>query len=191
MKRRKNRPFSPSGLALRWLKRKCIWYVPHLCILQWHFCPCHWSFWQGNHLLCGMKVKTDWDESSPYAAMLAAQDVAQRSRSWASLPSTSSTRPQEETGPDSWTGVSTSPQKPACSGMKTGQIEDVTPIPSDSTHQRCCCDCHLWTGLLKLLLFSVKLPWRKLKKKKRLGYRNFINWPLKIWPFATPVRLKL
>ena len=57
MKRRKNRPFSPSGLALRWLKRKCIWYVPHLCILQWHFCPCHWSFWQGNHLLCNW-----WDE---------------------------------------------------------------------------------------------------------------------------------
>lgn len=30
----------------------------------------------GNRLLGGMKVKADRDESSPYAAMLAAQDVA-------------------------------------------------------------------------------------------------------------------
>ncbi|CAN7138523.1 unnamed protein product [Brassica rapa subsp. narinosa] len=29
-------------------------------------------------LYCGIKVKADRDESSPYAAMLAAQDVAQR-----------------------------------------------------------------------------------------------------------------
>ena len=32
---------------------------------------------QTNHV-GGMKVKADRDESSPYAAMLAAQDVAQR-----------------------------------------------------------------------------------------------------------------
>jgi len=30
----------------------------------------------------GMKVKADRDESSPYAAMLAAQDVAQRCKVW-------------------------------------------------------------------------------------------------------------
>ncbi|KAB0354757.1 hypothetical protein FD755_022216 [Muntiacus reevesi] len=30
------------------------------------------------HVIDGMKVKADRDESSPYAAMLAAQDVAQR-----------------------------------------------------------------------------------------------------------------
>jgi ribosomal protein S11 len=30
------------------------------------------------HCLGGMKVKADRDESSPYAAMLASQDVAQR-----------------------------------------------------------------------------------------------------------------
>ena len=31
--------------------------LPHLCTLQWHFCPRHWSFWQGSHLLCNW-----WDE---------------------------------------------------------------------------------------------------------------------------------
>ena len=30
----------------------------------------------------GMKVKADRDESSPYAAMLAAQDVSQRCKVW-------------------------------------------------------------------------------------------------------------
>lgn len=32
----------------------------------------------GNNSVGGMKVKADRDESSPYAAMLAAQDVAAR-----------------------------------------------------------------------------------------------------------------
>ena len=35
-------------------------------------------FWDSAYLTGGMKVKADRDESSPYAAMLAAQDVATR-----------------------------------------------------------------------------------------------------------------
>lgn len=41
-----------------------------------------WVFYSGRETICrvtgGMKVKADRDESSPYAAMLAAQDVAAR-----------------------------------------------------------------------------------------------------------------
>jgi ribosomal protein S11 len=41
----------------------------------------------------GMKVKADRDESSPYAAMLAAQDVAQRCKVFVVKPRISSVYP--------------------------------------------------------------------------------------------------
>merc|ERR1712093_190074 len=62
----------------------------------------------------GMKVKADRDESSPYAAMLAAQDVATRCK---------------ELGINALRAL-------ARSGMKIGRIEDVTPTPSDSTRRK-------------------------------------------------------
>lgn len=46
----------------------------HMMTLSWH-CSCRETI---VRVTGGMKVKADRDESSPYAAMLAAQDVAER-----------------------------------------------------------------------------------------------------------------
>ncbi|TYI23155.1 hypothetical protein ES332_A06G144900v1 [Gossypium tomentosum] len=65
----------------------------------------------------GMKVKAYRDESSPYAAMLAAQDVSYRCKT---------------------PGLGDQPALRALarSGMKIGLIKDVTPIPIDSTRRK-------------------------------------------------------
>uniref|UniRef100_A0A6V7QWV3 40S ribosomal protein S14 n=1 Tax=Ananas comosus var. bracteatus TaxID=296719 RepID=A0A6V7QWV3_ANACO len=68
----------------------------------------------------GMKVKADRDESSPYAAMLAAQDVSQRCK---------------ELGITAL-HIKLRATALARSGMKIGRIEDVTPIPTDSTRRK-------------------------------------------------------
>uniref|UniRef100_A0A8C2N645 Ribosomal protein S14 n=1 Tax=Capra hircus TaxID=9925 RepID=A0A8C2N645_CAPHI len=85
----------------------------------------------GKETICrvtgGMKVKADRDESSPYAAMLAAQDVAQRCK----LRATGGNRTKTP-GP----GAQSALRALARSGMKIGRIEDVTPIPSDSTRRK-------------------------------------------------------
>ncbi|XP_039081468.1 40S ribosomal protein S14-like [Hyaena hyaena] len=84
-----------------------------------------------------MKVKADRDESSPYAAMLAAQDVAQRCKElgitalYIELWATGRNRTKTP-GP----GAQPSLRALACSGMKIEQIEDVTPIPSNSTRRK-------------------------------------------------------
>ena len=102
----------------------------------------------------GMKVKNDRDESSPYAAMLAAQDVAERCKQAPSPPcparhhcvlckqvgitalhikirATGGTR-QKQPGP----GAQQALRALARSGIKIGRIEDVTPIPTDSTRRK-------------------------------------------------------
>jgi len=85
----------------------------------------------------GMKVKADRDESSPYAAMLAAQDVATRCKE---LGITALHIKIRATG-----GVKTKTPGPgaqaalralARSGMKIGRIEDVTPVPTDCTRRK-------------------------------------------------------
>merc|ERR1719187_1769771 len=85
----------------------------------------------------GMKVKADRDESSPYAAMLAAQDVAEKLKTLnitalhIKLRATGGNRTKTP-GP----GVQSALRALARSGMKIGRIEDVTPIPSDSTRKK-------------------------------------------------------
>ncbi|CAI4230546.1 unnamed protein product [Auanema sp. JU1783] len=85
----------------------------------------------------GMKVKADRDESSPYAAMLAAQDVAERCKQLGinalhiKLRATGGTKTKTP-GP----GAQAALRALARSGMKIGRIEDVTPIPSDSTRRK-------------------------------------------------------
>merc|ERR1711979_47054 len=85
----------------------------------------------------GMKVKADRDESSPYAAMLAAQDVAARARELGitalhiKLRAMGGTRTKSP-GP----GAQQALRALARSGMKIGRIEDVTPTPSDSTRRK-------------------------------------------------------
>eukprot|EP00178_Gracilaria_changii_P018297 TRINITY_DN52211_c0_g1_i1.p1 TRINITY_DN52211_c0_g1~~TRINITY_DN52211_c0_g1_i1.p1 ORF type:complete len:153 (-),score=29.33 TRINITY_DN52211_c0_g1_i1:16-474(-) len=85
----------------------------------------------------GMKVKADRDESSPYAAMLAAQDVAERCKELGVNALHIKLRavggPKTKTpGP----GAQSALRALARAGLKIGRIEDVTPIPSDSTRRR-------------------------------------------------------
>ncbi|VDO95566.1 unnamed protein product [Heligmosomoides polygyrus] len=85
----------------------------------------------------GMKVKADRDESSPYAAMLAAQDVADRCKQLGinalhiKLRATGGTKTKTP-GP----GAQAALRALARSGMKISRIEDVTPIHSDQTRRK-------------------------------------------------------
>lgn len=85
----------------------------------------------------GMKVKADRDESSPYAAMLAAQDVAQKCKEvgitavHVKLRATGGTKTKTP-GP----GGQSALRALARSGLRIGRIEDVTPVPSDSTRRK-------------------------------------------------------
>merc|ERR1711962_1693447 len=85
----------------------------------------------------GMKVKADRDESSPYAAMLAAQDVAARAKELGitalhiKLRAMGGTRTKSP-GP----GAQQALRALARAGMKIGRIEDCTPCPSDSTRRK-------------------------------------------------------
>lgn len=84
-----------------------------------------------------MKVKADRDESSPYAAMLAAQDVAVRCREVGitalhiKLRATGGTATKTP-GP----GAQSALRALARAGMRIGRIEDVTPVPTDSTRRK-------------------------------------------------------
>uniref|UniRef100_A0A8C2M1R2 Small ribosomal subunit protein uS11 n=1 Tax=Cricetulus griseus TaxID=10029 RepID=A0A8C2M1R2_CRIGR len=84
-----------------------------------------------------MKVKADRDDFSPYAAMLAAQGVAQRCKELGitalhtKLRAAGGNRTKTP-GP----GAQSALRALARSGMKIGRIEDVTPIPSDSTRRK-------------------------------------------------------
>ncbi|XP_035838077.1 40S ribosomal protein S14-like [Helianthus annuus] len=86
---------------------------------------------------CGMKVKTDRDESSPYAAMLAAQDVSTRCKELGinalhiKLRAIGGNKTKTP-GP----GAQSALRALARSGMKIGRIEDVAPIPTDSTPRK-------------------------------------------------------
>jgi small subunit ribosomal protein S14e len=85
----------------------------------------------------GMKVKADRDEASPYAAMLAAQDVAARCKELninalhIKLRATGGNKTKTP-GP----GAQSALRALARAGMKIGRIEDVTPIPTDSTRRK-------------------------------------------------------
>ena len=85
----------------------------------------------------GMKVKADRDESSPYAAMLAAQDVAAKclevgiTAVHVKIRATGGTITKTP-GP----GGQAALRALARSGLRIGRIEDVTPVPSDSTRKK-------------------------------------------------------
>jgi ribosomal protein S11 len=85
----------------------------------------------------GMKVKADRDESSPYAAMLAAQDVAVRCKELGITALHIKMRAyggqrSKTPGP----GAQSAIRALARAGMKIGRIEDTTPIPTDSTRRK-------------------------------------------------------
>ncbi|KAL9644250.1 hypothetical protein ABK040_005711 [Willaertia magna] len=85
----------------------------------------------------GMKVKADRDEASPYAAMLAAQDVVVRCKELGinalhiKLRATGGVM-SKTPGP----GAQSALRALARAGIKIGRIEDVTPIPHDSTRRK-------------------------------------------------------
>ena len=84
----------------------------------------------------GMKVKADREESSPYAAMMAAQDVYARLKQLGVTAIHIKLRGKggantRTPGP----GAQTAMRALARLGLKIGRIEDVTPIPTDSTRR--------------------------------------------------------
>ena len=85
----------------------------------------------------GMKVKADRDESSPYAAMLAAQDVAVKCKELGihalhiKIRGTGGQR-QKTPGP----GGQSALRALARNGIKIGRIEDTTPIPTDMCRRK-------------------------------------------------------
>ena len=84
----------------------------------------------------GMKVKADREESSPYAAMMAAQDVYARLKQLGVTAVHIKLRGKggantRTPGP----GAQTAMRALARLGLKIGRIEDVTPIPTDSTRR--------------------------------------------------------
>jgi small subunit ribosomal protein S14e len=85
----------------------------------------------------GMKVRADRDESSPYAAMLAAVDVAEKCKELGitalhiKVRGTGGNKSRSP-GP----GAQSALRALARNGLKIGRIEDVTPIPSDSTRRK-------------------------------------------------------
>lgn len=85
----------------------------------------------------GMKVKADRDEPSPYAAMLAAQDVAVKCKELGITALHIKMRAIGGTGPKSpGPGGQSALRALARAGMRIGRIEDVTPIPTDSTRRK-------------------------------------------------------
>ncbi|CAM9203829.1 unnamed protein product, partial [Ectocarpus fasciculatus] len=95
----------------------------------------------GRETLCritgGMKVKADRDEASPYAAMLAAMDAAEKAKNLGvtaihvKMRATGGNRTKTP-GP----GAQSALRALARAGLKIGRIEDVTPIPTDSTRRK-------------------------------------------------------
>ncbi|KAJ1824129.1 ribosomal protein S14, S11 [Coemansia sp. RSA 2671] len=85
----------------------------------------------------GMKVKADRDEPSPYAAMLAAQDVVVRCKELGITALHVKIRAMGGTRTKSpGTGGQASLRALARAGIKIGRIEDNTPIPTDSTRKK-------------------------------------------------------
>jgi small subunit ribosomal protein S14e len=85
----------------------------------------------------GMEVKADRDESSPYAAMIATQKVAERCKELGitalhiKVRGTGGSR-AKTFGP----GAQAAIRALARSGLKIGRLEDVTPIPHDGTRRK-------------------------------------------------------
>eukprot|EP00295_Goniomonas_pacifica_P000113 CAMPEP_0175809778 /NCGR_PEP_ID=MMETSP0107_2-20121207/2976_1 /TAXON_ID=195067 ORGANISM="Goniomonas pacifica, Strain CCMP1869" /NCGR_SAMPLE_ID=MMETSP0107_2 /ASSEMBLY_ACC=CAM_ASM_000203 /LENGTH=149 /DNA_ID=CAMNT_0017121499 /DNA_START=15 /DNA_END=464 /DNA_ORIENTATION=- len=85
----------------------------------------------------GMKVKADRDESSPYAAMLAAQDVSVKCKELGITALHIKLRATGGNGTKTpGPGAQAALRALARAGMKIGRIEDVTPIPTDCTRRK-------------------------------------------------------
>ena len=84
----------------------------------------------------GMMVKADREESSPYAAMLAAMEICNRLKRLGI--NALHIKIRAKGGTESKTpgpGAQSALRALARNGMKIGRIEDVTPTPTDSTRR--------------------------------------------------------
>ena len=85
----------------------------------------------------GMKVKADREEASPYAAMLAALDVVKRCQELKITALHIRLRGRGGHNPKApGPGAQAALRVLARYGMKIGRIEDVTPIPTDTTRRK-------------------------------------------------------
>merc|ERR1711988_412123 len=85
----------------------------------------------------GMKVKADREESSPYAAMLAAVDVCKALKDVGINAVHIKLRGRGGTSTKSiGPGAQSAIRALARNGLRIGRIEDVTPIPTDSTRKK-------------------------------------------------------
>merc|ERR1712085_200318 len=129
-----------SGLAQQLKTDEIVFGVAHIYV-SYNDTFVHITDLTGRETLVrvtgGMKVKADRDESSPYAAMLAAQDVAEKCKDLGitalhiKVRGTGGSKARSP-GP----GAQSALRALARAGMKIGRIEDVTPIPSDSTRRK-------------------------------------------------------
>jgi small subunit ribosomal protein S14e len=86
----------------------------------------------------GMKVKADRDESSPYASMQAAIDIVNRLKQLNITAVHIKLRARGGNGDKApGPGAQSALRAIARNGIKIGRIEDVTPIPTDSTRRGC------------------------------------------------------
>ncbi len=84
----------------------------------------------------GMKVKSDRDESSPDAAMQAAIDIVNRLKQLNITAVHIKMRARGGTGDKApGPGAQSALRAIARNGIKIGRIEDVTPIPTDTTRR--------------------------------------------------------
>jgi ribosomal protein S11 len=116
--------------------------LPHIPLQEcWITLADTFLFYSGRETIVrvtgGMKVKADRDESSPYAAMLAAQDVAARCKELGINALHIKIRATGGNGTKTpGPGAQSALRALARAGMRIGRIEDVTPTPSDSTRRK-------------------------------------------------------
>ena len=123
-----------------------------------------------------MKVKADRDESSPYAAMLAAQDVAARCREVGITALHIKLRATGGTGTKTpGPGAQSALRALARAGMRIGRIEDVTPVPTDSTRRKV-----RHTGIRDVLMHSHAIsgwsPWSSSVIAASPRTQNIMSW---------------
>ena len=124
-----------------------------------------------------MKVKADRDEASPYAAMLAAQDVAEKIKTLGitalhiKLRATGGNRTKTP-GP----GAQSALRALARAGMKIGRIEDCTPIPRYATHALLTCSWFCSLALaLALALAYIFPPQRCYQEEGRTPWPQAVS----------------
>ena len=120
-------------------KEDIVFGVAHV-LSTWNDTFIHVTDLTGRETYCrvtgGMMVTNDREEASPYAAMMAAQEVAKRLAEVGINAIHIKLRARGGTGNKAMgPGGQSAIRALARSNLKIGRIEDVTPLPSDSTRK--------------------------------------------------------